>query len=94
MKYLQQYWHSDWDISPFAEKDYGICKQIFVKRFCGKKGGNFANDAFKIIEVIKQLKWRDLEINELFVLSLILIQKLNYFFQLIIWILQNHQEFV
>ena len=72
-KYLQQYWYSDWDIFPFTEKDYGICKQIFVKRFCGEKGGNFANDAFKIIEVIKQLKWRDLEINELFVLSLILI---------------------
>ena len=67
MKYLKQYWHSDWDILPFIEKYYRICKQIFVKRFCAKKGGNFANDAFKIIEVIKQLKSRDLEIDELFV---------------------------
>ena len=32
-----------------------------------KKGGNFATDAFKIIEVIKQLKSRDLEIDERFV---------------------------
>ena len=67
MKSLKQYWHSNWDILPFTEKYYRICKQIFVKRFCAKKGGNFANDAFKIIEVIKQLKSRDLEIDELFV---------------------------
>ena len=67
MKYLKQYWHSDCDIIPFTEKYYRICKQIFVKRFCAKKGGNFANDAFKIIEVIKQPRSRDLEIDELFV---------------------------
>ena len=67
MKYLKQYWHSDWDFFPFTEKYYRICKQIFVKCFCAKKGGNFATDAFKIIEVIKQLKSRDLEIDERFV---------------------------
>ena len=37
MKYLQQYWHSDWDIISFTEKYYRICKKIFVKRFCAKK---------------------------------------------------------
>ena len=62
MKSLKQYWHSNWDILPFTEKYYRICKQIFVKRFCAKKGGNFANDAFKIIEITKQLESRDLEI--------------------------------
>ena len=67
MKYLQQCWHSDWDIPPFTEKYYRTCKQIFVKRFCEKKGGSFANDTFKIIEVIKQPRSRDLEIDELFV---------------------------
>ena len=41
-------------------------KQIFVKRFCAKKSGNFANEAFKIMEVIKQPRLRDLEIDELF----------------------------
>ena len=61
IEYLQQYWHSDWDILSFTEKYYRIFKQIFVKRFCAKKGGNFANDAFTIIEVIKQP--RDLEID-------------------------------
>ena len=42
MKYLKQYWN------PFTEKYYRICKQIFVKRFCAKKGGNFANYALKL----------------------------------------------
>ena len=54
IKYLKQYWHSDWGIFPFTEKYYIICKQTFVKRFCEKKGGSFANDTYKIIEVIKQ----------------------------------------
>ena len=54
----------DQDIIPFTETYYRICKQIFVKHFCAKKGGNFANDAFKIIEVIKQPRSRDWEINE------------------------------
>ena len=67
MKYLKQYWHYNWDILPVTEKYYRICKQIFVKRFCAKKGGNFANDAFKIIEVIKQPELRDVEIDKLLV---------------------------
>ena len=54
IKYLKQYWHSDWGIFPFTEKYYRICKQTFVKRFYAKKGGSFANDTYKIIEVIKQ----------------------------------------
>ena len=78
INYLKQYWHSDWDIFPFTEKYCRICKQIFAKRFCAKKGGNFAIDPFKIIEVIKQLKSRDLEIEELFVFkSKIVIEIIN-----------------
>ena len=68
MKHLKQ----QWDSVPFTEKYYRICKQIFVKLFCAKKGGNFANDACKIIEVIKQSRLRDLEIDELFVFKSII----------------------
>ena len=68
----------DRDIITFIEKYYRICKQLFVKRFCAKKGGNFANDAFKIIEVIKQQRSRDLEINELFTFkSKLVIESIN-----------------
>ena len=68
----------DRDIIPFIEKYYRNCKQLFVKRFCAKKGGNFADDAFKIIEVIKQQRSRDLEINELFAFkSKLVIESIN-----------------